>query len=325
MHPAPNRFANLSPLKQALLAVEELQERLARSEARALRTGRHRRTGLPVSACRDTRRFWELLRNGEDAWMCRPRRWRSMIFTIPIPIRPAKCPRGSAGSWTASTSSIRNSSASRRAKPLSMDPQQRLLLEVCWEALEQAASAPERLAEQPHGRLRRRDFGGILPAGPPRAQGVADARRLLRHRQFAQQPWPAGRISHVLGLHGPSLVDRHGLLLVAGGHAPGVPEPAERRVRVALAGGVQRDAFARNASPGCKPRMLAADGRCKTFDAARRRLCPRRRLRRLRAEAALRRPGRRRPILAVIRGSAVNQDGRQQRPDGAQRRRPSRR
>ena len=40
----------------------------------------------------------------------------------------------------------------------------------------------------------------------------------------------AGRLSYVLGLHGPERGRRHRLLLVAGRGPPGVPEPARRRV-----------------------------------------------------------------------------------------------
>ena len=110
-----------------------------------------------------------------------------------------------------------------------MDPQQRLLLEVAWEALEDAGIAGRRgCAGTPTGvfvgistndycssdapRRRARDIDAYIGAG--NAPSVA-----------------AGRLSYVLGLQGPSHGGRHRLLVVAGRGPPGVPEPAQRRVR----------------------------------------------------------------------------------------------
>ena len=63
---------------------------------------------------------------------------------------------------------------------------------------------------------------------------------------------------------------------------------------LALAGGVNLILTPEMNISFSKARMMAADGRCKTFDAACRRICSRRRLRRHRTAATLRRPGRRR-------------------------------
>ena len=106
---------------------------------------------------------------------------------------------------------------------------------------------------------------------------------------------------------------RHRLLLVARRGAPGLREPAQRRVpTMALAGGV--NLHPRRADTSIVPSaaaMLSPDGRCKAFDA--------------RANGYVRgegggvvvlKPlaaaaGRRRPrSTRVIRGTAVNQDGR---------------
>src|SRR5689334_6086046 len=62
-----DRFANLSPLRQALLAIEELQQKVAESERR-----RTEPIAIIGMACRfphapDTDRFWQLLENGKDA------------------------------------------------------------------------------------------------------------------------------------------------------------------------------------------------------------------------------------------------------------------
>ena len=129
----------------------------------------------------------------------------------------------------------------------------------------------------------------------------------------------AGRLSHVLGLTGPARRHRHGVFVVAGRGPPGVPEPAPRRVRAALAGGVSlmlasgRD---RDASQGPH---ASPDGRCKTFDAA----ADGTAAARAAAFVVLKRAGRRAGLTATRPGGDPRlrgQPGRpQRRPDGAER------
>ena len=82
---------------------------------------------------------------------------------------------------------------------VSMDPQQRLLLEVCWEALEHAGQAPDKLAGSRTGlfaglttndymELRAADPGDLTYAIPGNLNNFA-----------------AGRVSYVLGLQGPCM------------------------------------------------------------------------------------------------------------------------
>ena len=82
----------------------------------------------------------------------------------------------------------------------SMDPQQRLLLELAWEALEQGGIAPSSLAGTRTGvylGIANSDYGRALLRRPE----LIDA-------YFASGSAPsvaAGRLSYVLGLHGPAI------------------------------------------------------------------------------------------------------------------------
>ena len=128
------------------------------------------------------------------------------------------------------------------------------------------------------------------------ASGVAHSIALGASRLPAR---PAGAMRH----------GRHGVLVLAGGCAPGGAEPAQGEAGMALAGGVNLMLAPENFLAFARFGMLAPDGRCKTFDAAadgfgRGEGCGVVVLKRL-ADALAAGD----PVLAVIRGSAMNQDG----------------
>ena len=190
-----------------------------------------------------------------------------------------------------------------------MDPQQRLLLEVAWEALEHAGQAPDRLEQSATG-----VFVGVVRQRLRATCSCKSGDRALLDAYFASG------IAHSVAV-GPALVPAR----PAGAEPVASTPPARRRwwrctwparacaaasARMALAGGVNLILSPDVDIALSQARMLAPDGRCKTFDAARRRLRARRGLRRGRAQAA--RPTPRPTATAswrVIRGSAVNQDG----------------
>ena len=214
-----------------------------------------------------------------------------------------------AGSSATSTASTRSSSASRRARRRAWIPQQRLLLEVAWEALEHAGIAPDRLGGQrapaSSSAMTTSDYAQVqLRRRRPRRPRRATTRRASAHSIAA------GRLSYVLGLQGPSIaVDTAcSSSLVAVHLACRACGPAS--ADLALAGGVNLMLSPENSIALSKVRMMAPDGRCKTFDAAADGF--------VRGEGCgvvvLKRLARRRSptataSLAVIRGSAVNQDG----------------
>ncbi|MFE6889213.1 acyltransferase domain-containing protein [Streptomyces sp. NPDC057694] len=188
---------------------------------------------------------------------------------------------------------------------LALDPQQRLLLEVAREALDHAALPAPSLAGSRTG-----VFVGV--------SGTEYA-HLTAARPESVTPWTAsggalsvtaGRLSYLLDLRGPSLaVDTAcSSSLVAVDHA--VRSLADGSSDVALAAGVNVLLSPAVTLGFQRAGALAADGRCKAFDAAadgmvRGEGCGVVVLKRL---ADAERDGDR--ILAVITGSGVNSDGR---------------
>ncbi|MDM0053601.1 type I polyketide synthase [Variovorax sp. J22R115] len=187
----------------------------------------------------------------------------------------------------------------------SMDPQQRLLLEVAWEALEHAGLAPDRLSGSSSGvfvGLTTNDYGGLLLR-----EGAAALDAYYSTGNSLNGA--AGRIAHVLGLQGPCMVvdTACSSSLVAVHLACQSLRAGESDL--ALAGGANLILAPDNSVAICRARMLAADGRCKTFDAAadgyaRAEGCGVIVLKRWSDAVAA---GDR--VLALIRGSAVNHDG----------------
>ena len=186
-----------------------------------------------------------------------------------------------------------------------MDPQQRLILEVGWEALEDSGRSPMGLSGAKVGvylGIANSDYGRALFAHPD----MIDA-YFSTGNAFSVA---AGRLSYHLGLQGPSLaIDTACSSSLVAVHL------ACQALRLgecdlALAGGVNLILTPEMNINFSKARMMATDGRCKTFDAAadgyvRGEGCALIVLRRLTealADGDL--------VLAVIKGSAINQDGR---------------
>ncbi|OLR91799.1 polyketide synthase [Actinokineospora bangkokensis] len=186
-----------------------------------------------------------------------------------------------------------------------MDPQQRLLLEVTWAALEDAGITPRSLRGSRTGvfvGLSAVEYGHLTMVDLPSIDAWSGT--------GAAASIAANRLSYLLDLRGPSLtVDTAcSSSLVAVHH--GVQSLRRGETDHAIVGGVNLllspAVFANFHSAG----VLAADGRCKAFDAAadgivRGEGCGVVVLKRL---TDARRDGDR--VLAVVRGSAVNSDGR---------------
>ncbi|WP_163864653.1 type I polyketide synthase [Myxococcus eversor] len=294
-------------MKRALLKLQDAQAQL---DAHA----RERHEGLAIigMGCRfpggasSPDRYWRLLLEGTDTITeVPPERWDADAFYHPDPDQPGKvyCRYGGfledVDQFEPRFFGISPREAAR------MDPQHRLLLEVAWEALERSGRNPTSL----HG-TRTGVFVGMM--GQDYTQIATQSAELIDAHTGAGNgaSVASGRLSYTFGFQGPSLtVDTACSSSLVAVHLA-LRGLRHREVDFALVGGVNLVLSPVATLIESRAHMLAADGRCKTFDAAANGIgrgegCGVLVLRRLSDAIA---DGD--PIVAVIRGSAVNQDGR---------------
>ncbi len=294
-------------VQRALLEIRELKARLA--AAQAARSEPLALTGIALrfpGGANSPADLAELLWAGRDAIEPIPAsRWDLSRYLDDDPDAPGKMMTRFGGFLSDVDRFDAEFFGIAPVEAASMDPQQRLILEVAWEALENAGQSPSALNGSRTGvylGISNNDYGRRIFARPD----LID-------------PWfspgnaysvAAGRVSYVLGLQGPaiavdtacssSLVALH---LAAQGLRAGECD-------LALVGGVNLVLTPEMNINFSRARMMAPDGRCKTFDAAadgyvRGEGCAMLVLRRL--GDALARGDR---VLGLVRGTAVNQDGR---------------
>ncbi|MGE3267190.1 MAG: SDR family NAD(P)-dependent oxidoreductase [Chloroflexota bacterium] len=298
----------LSPLKRAFLALEEMQARLD-----AMQRARREPIAIVGLGCRfpggahDPEIFWQLLRDGVDAIREVPAdRWDIDAYFDPDADAPGKMNTRWGGFLDGVDQFDPQFFGIAPREAASMDPQQRLLLEVAWEALERAGQAPARLVGSRTG-----VFVGI--SGNDYARLHLEAGGLAGldayHVSGVAHSIAAGRLSYVLGLQGPSMsVDTACSSSLVAVHLA-CQSLRQGESDLALAGGVNLILHPENTVTLSRLRMMAPGGRCRTFDVAgdgyvRGEGCGIVVLKRL-SDAVANGDS----ILAVIRGSAVNQDG----------------
>jgi acyl transferase domain-containing protein/acyl carrier protein len=297
---------HLSTLKLALLA------RQARQEAADLHILNSEPIAVIGMACRfpggaDTPgKFWELLINGVDAIREVPKdRWDNERYYHPDPAKPGRSVMRFGGFLDHIDLFDPEFFGIAPREVVRMDPQHRLFLETAYEALWDAGQPLQMLsgsrtgvylAEYYHDYLRMQ-LGNPASIQAHTLSGTAHSLSV-------------GRLSYLLNLLGPSMV-----VDTACSSSLVTVHLACRSLRagetdMALAGGGGAIIRPEENIPLSKWGLLAADGRCKTFDS--------------RADGFVRGEGCGIVILkrlsdaisngdrihAVIRGSAVNQDGR---------------
>jgi acyl transferase domain-containing protein/acyl carrier protein len=309
MSRTPEPASNLSADQQTLLALRKLRARV--DELERVRSEPIAIVGV---GCRfpggadGPDAYWRLLHDGVDAIAEVPRdRWDIDEFYDPDPDAPGKMYTRHGGFIERPDQFDPQFFGISPREAISIDPQHRLILEVCWEALEHAGQNPDRLHGEAVGvfvGISTGDYGMLhmQRADPTLVDtyfGIGNAANAA-----------AGRVSYTLGLQGPSMaVDTACSSSLVAVHLA-CQSLRNGDCRMALAGGVNLILSPEITINFSRARMMAPDGRCKTFDAAadgyvRGEGCGVVVLKRL--SDALADHDR---VLAVVRGSAVNQDGR---------------
>lgn len=300
------RFAHLSPLKQAFLKLEEMQSKLD-----AIKRKQTEPIAIIGMGCRfpgganDPELFWQLLRDGVDATKEVPSRWDTDTYYDPNPDSNKIYTRRGGFLDVEVDRFDAEFFAIPPREAVNIDPQQRLLLEVSWEALENAGIAPDKLNGSRSG-----VFVGINSDDYKQLQMMSGSGEKNAYSFTGNTASvAAGRLSYFLGLLGPTLaVDTACSSSLVAVHLA-CQSLRLGECSLALAGGVNLMLSQQLSIVLSKMRALSADGRCKTFDASadgygRGEGCGVIVLKRL-CDAIADGDN----ILALIRGTAINHDG----------------
>ncbi len=304
-HPADGA-GELTPVKRALLEIRELRAKLAAAESSTREPIAIVGTALRLpGGVVDLESLWDLLSSGRDAITEIPAdRWDLRALYDADPDAPGKMFTRHGGFLDAVDRFDAEFFGISPREAESMDPQQRLVLETAWHALEDAGIAPPALHESKTGvflGVCNNDYGRMLFAHPERIDpyfSPGNAASVV-----------AGRLSYFMGLQGPSIaIDTACSSSLVAIHLA-VQSLRSGESDLAIAGGINLILSPEMNINFSKARMMAPDGRCKTFDAAadgyvRGEGCAVVVLKRLSDCTPMDR------VLAVVRGSAVNQDGR---------------
>jgi len=260
-----------------------------------------------VPGAADAGEFWDVLHDGRDAITEIPRdRWNVDEYFDADPGAAGKMVTRRGGFIGDITGFDAPFFGVSTREAVLLDPQHRLLLETSWEAIENSGTAPSALAGTKTGVFMGLSTQDYLCLLTNRMTEEAIDAYLGTGTSFATG---TGRISYRLGLVGPAVsVDTACSSSLVAVHQA-CQALRYRECDVALAGGVNLIISPATMINFSQARMLSADGRCKTFDAAadgyvRGEGCGVVVVKRL-ADAIRDRDR----IRAVIRGSAVNQDG----------------
>ncbi len=293
----------LSSLKQALFTLRSLREKLEARCAEPIAV-----TGLAcrVPGAETADEFWQLLADNRDAVGEIPaHRWDAGAWYHPDAQMPGKL----ATRWggvIAADGFDHDFFGISLEEARQMDPQQRVFLEVAWEALEDAGLTRGDLAGSQTGVF----VGAVNYNGDYARQLFADINRINAFSgPGVANSVLSGRLAYLYDLKGPALsIDTACSSSLVALHLA-CQSLRQQECDRAVAGGVNIIIAPDFTLATSRMNLMAADGRCKPFDAAadgivRSDGCGAVVLKRL---SDAQKAGDR--VLAVIRGSAVNQDG----------------
>lgn len=251
-------------------------------------------------------KLWEALLNGEDLVTEIPKdRWDADEMYDP----ESGVPGRSVSKWGAFIDDVTGFDPDffgiNEREAIAMDPQHRLLMETSWEAVEHSGMTPASMAGTATGvfiGMSHDDYAMVTDDA-----GVFDQAYAFTGNPFSMA---SGRISHSLGLHGPSFT----LDTACSSSMVAVHQACrslhEGESDMAMAGGIMLMLDPRLYASASGQGMLSPTGRCHSFDMeadgfVRSEACGIVMLKRL---DDAQRDGDR--IMAVIRSTASNQDGR---------------
>ncbi|MBN3526394.1 type I polyketide synthase [Paenibacillus apiarius] len=301
---------NIDPnklLKQSLYTIQNLRKQLDDSQ----QTSKEPIAVIGMACrfpggCNSPEEYWEFLKAGGESVIDVPQeRWNAAEHYDPVPgnfgksyVRQSNFLKRNVAEFDAKFFKISPAEAN------AMDPQQRQLLEVCWEALENAGQNPNALRGSQTG-----VFIGILS----NCEYTLLPRDISKVNQYVgtgtTSSIASGRISYVFGWNGPSLsIDTACSSSLVSTHLA-IEALRRGECDMAVAGGVNLMLSPIAMSSLCMMNAVAADGRCKPFDATgsgygRGEGCGILVLKRL---SDAERDGD--TIYALLRGGAVNNDG----------------
>ncbi len=300
-----NKIENLSPLKRALLAVEEMRRKLEKLEKE-----KHEPIAVVGMSCKfpganDCDEYLKLLEEGVDVITEVPKdRWDVDEYYDPEPAKTGKMVTRYGGFVDDVDKFDTKFFGISPREAMKMDPQQRLLLENVWKALENAGIKPSSLKRTKTG-----VFIGISNNDYTKIQD-GEIRRIDAYTGSGNAfSIAANRISYLFDFRGPSIsVDTACSSSLVTVHMA-IQSLRNKESDYAVAGGVNLILSPELTITFSQAHMMSPTGRCKTFSAdadgyVRGEGCGVVVLKRL-SDAV--RDGDK--ILSVIRGSAINQDG----------------
>ncbi len=298
----------MSPMKQALQAIQQLKARVIELESTGIEP-----IAVVSMGCRfpgdntNPSRLWENLRNGQDAITEIPKdRWDVDSFYDPDPDVPGKMYTKFGGFLDKVDHFDPAFFGISAREAASMDPHQRLLLQTIWESLEFGGIDPNSLYGSKTGvyvGVSNFEYGShlLFPNNPSNISTYSGT--------GGSMGVTAGRVSYTYGFTGPSImVDTACSSSLVTTHLA-MNALRNGECDIALSAGVNLFFGPNTFVNFSKAKMLAPDGHCKTFSAeadgyARGEGVGVLVLKRL---SDAKKDGDN--IIALLRGSAVNQDG----------------